>query len=1039
MIAWKRRCADALPAHERDVPSHAFRFIEFYNIRAINHQWLHCKIQMNGPASDSQSSRIDMKAQLPGQPSVESESDTDEGPGGSPAGSVDDSAILAGVGLEVCGIGIGIAYDEESRKLISSLAPGGPAELCGLIKIGDVLDSVDARNVTMNSVERVMSFLIGPVGTVVTLIVVRDGTSISVELVRSFPLTPYKSRPATPTGPPPWLQLSGSAQSISRSPSPGAHLYTAEAEANTAEAKMLRLIEKTLEEEQNPRAVVAAMLAALPEKSQAKKEFIGRELDKHLEHLPISAALVMNMGIAVVRRLMVAFPETIRTTDSEQGRTLLHWAAGFNSDASVVSEIIRMSMMHGIGLFEKDKEGGLPLHVAAANNPNEKVIAALLEGPTTTRRSRHEAADEKDNDGRLPLHRAARFNSNEKVIEELQKAFPGAACRKDNDGLLPLHAAAGTGSNSNEKTLQQLLDAYLPVNVMDTKKHEHPLYACIILSSGLKEFSRHQRSKNVRLSNDTREKAAELEQLACSIARNREGTSNFGQEIDDCLQLAADLKMKFFISEPACSRRIEELWYSRQCSTRMFLGFIFFWISGLNFVLNVGPKHVIPAPPPLIRFLMNRVTYFVFLVCLLQLPLLASPIGPIDNIEFEIFLVYWLFDLCFSEAAEVRNIMKKYSLTALQAVARHTEDPWNVYDLIALSAAVAAAVVRGLAHAGTGCASASTSNQLYAWSIALLWGRLVNVLSIVSFIGPLLIMVLSMVFRDLSKFAFLAVLMELPFVAALYYLESGNAGHEEFSTFLESSLSFFKIVIGQGPDISSVSQSSSILLSIGSILLSVLLLNLLIAMFSRTFDTIIENSTQEYLLQKAQLTFTWMHAPRMPPPLTAALALRDWTMNELAKRAWPSGIFAKYCAGWVPAEPEKQADRRHGSMRARAPIRTESSKSFVEPAAPRPPTFNSKHFFHIVFPKKMDETEEVFLRVDPCVKLCDKVLDDFKKNAEFNAEAMKLQIAESSESFRTILDRVNKLSDAVLAQQALIQRCFIDKNLQHASDPSVIH
>ena len=42
---------------------------------------------MNGYASDSQSSRIDMKAQLPGQPSVESESDTDEETGGFPAGA----------------------------------------------------------------------------------------------------------------------------------------------------------------------------------------------------------------------------------------------------------------------------------------------------------------------------------------------------------------------------------------------------------------------------------------------------------------------------------------------------------------------------------------------------------------------------------------------------------------------------------------------------------------------------------------------------------------------------------------------------------------------------------------------------------------------------------------------------------------------------------------------------------------------------------------------------------------------------------------
>jgi hypothetical protein len=51
-------------------------------------------------------------------------------------------------------------------------------------------------------------------------------------------------------------------------------------------------------------------------------------------------------------------------------------------------------------------------------------------------------------------------------------------------------------------------------------------------------------------------------------------------------------------------------------------------------------------------------------------------------------------------------------------------------------------------------------------------------------------------------------------------------------------------------------------------LLSLLLLNLVIAMFSKTFDSVAENSVQEYLLQKARLTFFWMRAPNRPPPLS---------------------------------------------------------------------------------------------------------------------------------------------------------------------------
>jgi hypothetical protein len=332
-----------------------------------------------------------------------------------------------------------------------------------------------------------------------------------------------------------------------------------------------------------------------------------------------------------------------------------------------------------------------------------------------------------------------------------------------------------------------------------------------------------------------------------------------------------------------------------------------------------------------------------------------------------------------------------------------------VYDVVALGTAVAAAVVRGFVHAGVGDATAAASNQLYGWALALLWGRLVNVLSVVSFIGPLLIMVLAMVFRDLSKFAFLVVLMELPFVAALYFLESGDGGNEAFATFPDSALSFFKIVIGQGPDVSSVTASSSVLLSVGSVLLSVLLLNLLIAMFSKTFDTIVENSTQEYLLQKAQLTFTWARAPRMPPPLACALALRDWATNMVARHVWHNGTFREYFAGW-----------RYG---------------FEEPVEPPPPTFDKKHFYEIVFPnQQLQECESKY------EAWCEQVLADLEENAEFNSEAqmdkfksrmlrgMETTVESSGEikqiaqNAQATQEQVKALSQAVQSQQAQIQQ-----------------
>ena len=523
---------------------------------------------------------------------------------------------------------------------------------------------------------------------------------------------------------------------------------------------------------------------------------------------------------------------------------------------------------------------------------------------------------------------------------------------------------------------------------------EDPLHCCIVLSAALMQLSREQRSSDMRLANRADEMACEVEQLACSIVRF---CPTLGSRTDliDFLKLATDLKLKNFISEPVCSRQIDFLWNGRDVeepiepreispfyfccdlcqnedpeagyfrTSPLFTAFLQLLCFPFRIAFNLFCKSIteFTAFSPFVRFMMNRISYFCFLICVLTLPLQASAGDPVSNLPLEIFLAYWLFDLCFSEAAEFVDILKHYMKkpeeqgtyyskcdaclggcmdlydfivdTLTPSISKYVEDPWNIYDVIALGTAVAAAFVRGLVHGGHAGISAAASNQLYAWALALLWGRLVNVVSISSFIGPLLIMVLVMIFKDLTKFVILVVLIELPFVAALYYLESGN---EPFATFSDSAQSFFQIVIGQGPEIRSLSGSSFVLLSVGTVLLSVLLLNLLIAMFSKTFDTIIENSTQEFLLQKAQLTFSWMHAPMLPPPVAFLMAIKKWAIKVLGRR------FGDRCGTQESAEQRSE--------------------------------------------KKNLSLKRLFKNVDPHSQSWrEMVLRDFQENAEMNSEA----------------------------------------------------
>jgi hypothetical protein len=53
--------------------------------------------------------------------------------------------------------------------------------------------------------------------------------------------------------------------------------------------------------------------------------------------------------------------------------------------------------------------------------------------------------------------------------------------------------------------------------------------------------------------------------------------------------------------------------------------------------------------------------------------------------------------------------------------------------------------------------------------------------------------------------------------------------------------------------------------------------NLLIAMFSKTFDLIFENARQQYFLKRAELLLEWQDAPQFPPPFNVPCDLwRVW-------------------------------------------------------------------------------------------------------------------------------------------------------------------
>jgi hypothetical protein len=68
------------------------------------------------------------------------------------------------------GVGIVLEFHSDSDyPTVSSLVPGKSANACGIIKIGDVLKSVDRISTQKKTFDEIRSMIAGPVGTYVSL------------------------------------------------------------------------------------------------------------------------------------------------------------------------------------------------------------------------------------------------------------------------------------------------------------------------------------------------------------------------------------------------------------------------------------------------------------------------------------------------------------------------------------------------------------------------------------------------------------------------------------------------------------------------------------------------------------------------------------------------------------------------------------------------------------------------------------------------------------------------------------------------------
>ena len=177
------------------------------------------------------------------------------------------------------------------------------------------------------------------------------------------------------------------------------------------------------------------------------------------------------------------------------------------------------------------------------------------------------------------------------------------------------------------------------------------------------------------------------------------------------------------------------------------------------------------------------------------------------------------------------------------------------------------------------------------------------------------------------------------------------------------------------------------------VFLAIVLLNLLIAMFSKTFDLVYENSDREYFLKRAELLFEWKQATVFPPPL------------NFIEGIWK--IYTLYLACMISAEEEDIHDT--GST---APDEFAFDKEFIVPPEER------REWIKRVL---KDFEENCELGTEQQLFQFKHVVLKGQKGAATKTDAQYKQVEAKMDALQKLLDAQQKLLEKLLEKTASVR------------------
>ncbi|XP_036390568.1 transient receptor potential cation channel subfamily M member 5 [Megalops cyprinoides] len=345
---------------------------------------------------------------------------------------------------------------------------------------------------------------------------------------------------------------------------------------------------------------------------------------------------------------------------------------------------------------------------------------------------------------------------------------------------------------------------------------------------------------------------------------------------------------------------------------------------------------------PVTVFLGNVIMYFAFLVLFTYVLLLDfRPPPPVGPSVAEIVLYFWVFTLVLEELRqsfftdEDTNILKKFKL--------YVEDNWNKCDMVAILLFVVGVSCRMVEH------TYEAGRTVLALDFMVFTLRLIHIFAIHKQLGPKIIIVERMM-KDVFFFLFFlsvwliaygvatqALLhpndprLDWVFRRVLYrpYLHIfGQIPLEEIDVArmpeTNCTTELDEIIMGTLPPCPNIYANWLVILLLVIFLLvtNVLLLNLLIAMFSYTFQVVQGNTDIFWKFQRYNLIVEYHSRPALAPPfiiishchqLLLCLAKKTESKLEHLERELPAGLDQKLMT-WETVQKENylaKVERQH--------------------------------------------------------------------------------------------------------------------------------